>query len=168
MSVSKSDIYADLLKKTCDATVSAAKTVAEEYRFRQAADGKAHPEWLLGHLASSLNTVVLQWVLCEESAVPKGFSRSFAPDFAGGAPITNKAEDYMAWDEVLRVYQDVSDKCVAGIRQIPDGDLPNPLKGAVPDQLRDFFPSNEATINNMILHDSYHRGQMALLNKLPA
>jgi len=168
MSKSKSEIYADLLQKTCDATVTTAQAVAEANRFRQAADGKAHPEWLLGHLASSLNTVVLEWMLGEESAVPKGFGRSFAPDFAGGAPITNKSQDYPSWDEVMQIYKVVSAKCIAGIRQIPDEDLTKPLKGAIPDQFREFFPTNEATISNMTLHDSYHRGQMSLLNNLPA
>lgn len=147
-------------------TLRIAGAVAEADRFRQLKDGKAHPAWLVGHLATSADTIVLGWMLERETSLPKGFRRQFAPDFAGGLPITGKPEDYPAWDEVLGIYDDLMGKVITGIGVLEDADLPSPLKGKMPDSLRDFFSSVGRTLNIMVLHDSYHRGQIGMLSKL--
>ncbi|GMV99551.1 MAG: hypothetical protein AMXMBFR84_06900 [Candidatus Hydrogenedentota bacterium] len=146
-------------------TVQVAESVPENARFLQIRQGKAHPAWLLGHLANTLNVVVLQWVLEKESVTPKGFNRRFAPDFAGGLPITGEAGDYPAWSEILDTYNGVRTQVMGSMLDLQDEELPNPLKGRVPDPLRSFFDTNISTLMRMIRHDSYHRGQMALLGK---
>ncbi|MCC6486446.1 MAG: DinB family protein [Candidatus Hydrogenedentes bacterium] len=166
MSNHKLDLVIEQLTICKGETLRIAGGVAEADRFRQLKEGKAHPAWLVGHLTSSADTIVLGWMLERESSLPKGFRKQFAPDFAGGLPITPKPEDYPAWDEVLGLYDEMMGKVITGIGGLEDGDFPSPLKGNIPDSLRGFFSSVGQTLNIMVLHDSYHRGQIGMLSKL--
>lgn len=166
MSPIKIEWYQELLRRSRDETLKTAKGVPESRRLVQLREGKAHPLWLLGHLANTMNVVCLQWVLEKESLTPKGFGKRFAPDFGGGAPITANAGDYPAWDEVAAIYDQVLSAAIDGVAALNDEDLPLPLRGRIPDPLREFFKSNDFTLTQMVIHDSYHRGQMGLLGKL--
>ncbi len=150
-----------------DETLRIAGNVPESHWLKQLVDGKAHPMWLIGHLTNTVNTVVVRWTLGERLEMPKGFGRRFAPDFAGGLPITGNAEDYPEWDEVVSLYRLVMTTAIDGIGKLADDELPNPLPGEVPDQLRGFFSSIGRSLSIMVSHDSYHRGQIGMLSKLP-
>jgi hypothetical protein len=160
------EVYRQQLKLCRNETLRVAGEVKPEQRLVQLREGKAHPMWLVGHLTSTINSVTLQWMLGKGSLVPKGYGRTFAPDFAGGTPITNKPEDYPEWDEVVALYSRVMDAAIEGIASIPDEDLDLPLKGAMPEGLRSFFSTNGKTLAIMASHDSYHRGQIGLLSHL--
>jgi len=147
-------------------TLRVAASVPESDRFRSLKDGKAHPAWLIGHLANTVDTVVNQWMLLEERRLPKGHGRMFAPDFAGGLPITPDPANYPAWDEIVALYNQVMTVAIDGIGELPELLLPEPLRGDVPDSMRNFFSSSGKTLNIMVLHDSYHRGQIGMLSKL--
>jgi hypothetical protein len=163
MSKSKIELYQSQLKRCRAETLKIAGGVPERRRLAQLKDGKAHPLWLLGHLANTMNVVCLQWVLEKESLTPKGFGKKFAPDFGGGAPITPNPP---GWDEVAGVYDQVLSAAIDNVSALSDEDLPLPLKGRIPEPLREFFISNEFTLTQMVIHDSYHRGQIGLLGKL--
>jgi hypothetical protein len=166
MASPKLDVFALLLKMCRNETLRVAGSVPPERRLFQLKEGKAHPLWLVGHLANTVNSVVLQWMLQDQSLAPKGFGRKFAPDFIGGAPVTANPDDYLPWDDVLGIYEKVLTQAIDGLAKLNDADLPNPLKGDVPEGMRDFFKTNEITLGIMIGHDSYHRGQIGLLSRL--
>jgi len=166
MSSAKVELLQEQLTSCRDETLRVAGSVSEPDRFRQLKEGKAHPAWLVGHLTSTVNTVVLRWMLAQRVELPKGFGRQFAPDFAGGLPITNNPADYPAWDDLLPLYESVMTAAINGIGNLSDADLPNPLQGEVPEQLRNFFSSNGKSLCIMVSHDSYHRGQIGMLSKL--
>ena len=147
-------------------TLRVAGSVSEADRFKPLKEGKAHPAWLIGHLANTIETVVNRWMLLEEGRLPKGFGRKFAPDFAGGLPITPNPADYPAWDEVVDLYAQLMTAAIEGIEKFSDTDLPEPLPGELPEPMRGFFSSIGKTLNIMVLHDSYHRGQIGMLSKL--
>ena len=63
MNNSRTELYAELYEAAIKATVKAAEKVPEDKRTRQAQNEKAHPLWLLGHLAFSFDTVVNVWAL---------------------------------------------------------------------------------------------------------
>jgi uncharacterized damage-inducible protein DinB len=102
----------------------------------------------------------------QESALSREEARVFAPDFAGGTPPSTDASLYPAWDEVVQRYDTVMRQVVQQLSFLRDDELGQPLKGRMPDALRDFFPTNEATLLRLINHDAYHRGQIAMLAKL--
>lgn len=168
MSNPKIELFSELLETCITETAKVAGGVREQDRLLQLKDGKAHPLWLVGHLTNTLNTIVLQWVLGAESALPRAYGRTFAPDFAKGAPITKNPADYPGWDEVLEYHQKIGAQCVEGIKTLQDADLSQPLKGPVPDSRRDSFKTNQIALTRMINHDNYHRGQIGLLSKLNA
>jgi len=159
-------IYVSLLETCVADTLKVAGAVRPEDRLVQVKPGKAHPMWLVGHLANTLNTVVLQWVLGEESRLTREFGKKFAPDFAHGDPITANPSDYPDWDEVIGLYGTIGAHVGERIKTLTDSDLPLPLKGSIPESRRDFFKSNQVTLGRMIGHDAYHRGQIGLLAKI--
>jgi len=159
-------LLADLLEEARNHTLQTAAGVPESHRLKQVQAGKATPLWLVGHLANTLNTLVLVYTLEEASALSREQSNLFAPDFVGGKAPTGNADDYPAWDEVIELYKAVFDRTVPGIRKLSDDALAAPLPGRLPDALREYFSSIGTTLSIMVHHDGYHRGQIGMLAKL--
>ncbi|HRK36618.1 MAG TPA: DinB family protein, partial [Candidatus Hydrogenedentes bacterium] len=95
------ELLASQLKSCMDQTLHIASGVPESARCTQLKPGKAHPLWLIGHLANTINLLLLHWTLQVEGVVPKEYRKKFAPDFGGGDPVTPDPADYPAWDEVV-------------------------------------------------------------------
>ncbi len=167
MSNPKIEVYAAMLERAKLHTLSTANSVPETARLRQLAEGKGTPLWLLGHLANTINVVVRMWMFEEKSMLEADLSLTFAPDFAGGKPPTPNADDYPAWDDVLKLYEEVFNATLPMIRAMEDSQLTEPPKGEVPEPVRSFFSSNAATLDQMVSHDAHHRGQIALIANLP-
>ena len=55
---------------------------------------------------------------------------------------------------------------VTTIEGLSDEDLPGDLKGDVPEQARSFFGNLEESLLGMGLHETHHRGQIALISAL--
>ena len=160
------ELLAEQLAFCREQTLKTASGVPESSRLVQLRPGKGHPLWLLGHLANTANVIVIQWTLNAESITTKEFRKKFAPDFGGGDPVTPNAADYPSWNEVVAAYEKAFDAAVEGVKKLTDADLPNPLPGRIPDPLRQHFSSIGTTLNIMVLHDSYHRGQIGLISAL--
>lgn len=166
MSNVRVSVLADLLEGARKHTLEVAAGVPESHRLKQLQEGKSTPLWLMGHLANTMNTLVVVYTLQEESVFTREQSVLFAPDFAGGKTPTSNADDYPSWDEVLGLYNASFDKALAGIRQLDDAVLGDPVPGKLPDDLRGFFSSIGVTLGIMIGHDAYHRGQIGMIAKL--
>lgn len=166
MSNTKAEVYAGLYEAAVKATVSAAEKVPESHRMRQVQDGKAHPVWLIGHLAHGLNLFVNQWALGGASCCPDEYAPMFAPGVAGGKPVSSNASDYPSWDELLENYKKAGAATVDLIRSLDDGELAGELKGPIPDAARGFFGNLEQTLLGMGTHDAYHRGQLGMIAAL--
>lgn len=163
---SKIELLVDQLSFCREQTLKTASGVPEANRLLQLRPAKAHPLWLVGHLANTANVIMVQWVLNGDSVTPKGFGKMFAPDFGGGAPVTPNAADYPAWDDVVATYDTTLATAIDLAKNLSDDDLPKPLPGRIPDPLRQHFSSIGKSLNIMVLHDSYHRGQIGLLAAL--
>lgn len=166
MSNTKTKLYIEMLENARKQTLQIAGGVPENKRFKQLQTGKATPAWLVGHLANTINVLVVMFILEGDSLVNKELSLSFAPDFAGGKAPTENQDEYPPWDEILALYNKVFDTALAGLAKLDDSALPAPLSSKTPDRLREHFSSVEVTLGFMISHDAYHRGQIGLLSKL--
>lgn len=162
MSQAKVQALAASLQYTVNETAKAAAKVPEAARLKQLAEGKAHPLWLVGHLAQALDNIFIVWTLGGEHAIPKHYAKKFAPGIMGGETITGDAENYPAWDEVLEHYKTLGAQAAAMIGQLQDEELDGDPK-AMPEQARSFFGNLGGTLTSMIAHDSYHRGQLGML-----
>lgn len=163
MSNPKAEVYAGIFDTAIKATVAAAGNIPEAKRLYQAAEGKGHPLWFLGHATFSLNQIVNGWALGGDSVVPEEYRGPFSPGMAGGASITADASKYPSWDEVLANYEKAGAKVIEGLKALDDADLPGDLKGDVPGPAKSFFGNLESTLQSMAAHDAYHRGQMNAL-----
>ena len=165
MSNPKVELLVEQLEKARDETLGLVRDVPADKHFIQLKDGKGTPTWLLGHLANTLNTIILRWILEEPGVLTPEQAKLFSPDFGGGTPVTTDPANYPAWDDLVALYESVANRAVEGVRTLTDSDLPLPLKGRMPEPLRAFFSSNQTALMQMISHDAYHRGQIAILTK---
>ena len=166
MSNTKIQLYTEMLESARKQTLQLAASVPDNKRFKQLQEGKATPAWLVGHLANTINVLVILFILEGDSVLSKELGHTFAPDFAGGKTPTENPDEYPAWDEILALYNKVFDTAIEGLSKLDDSALPNPLSSKMPDRLRDYFSSVEVTLGFMVSHDAYHRGQIGLLAKL--
>lgn len=166
MSNEHANAIADLFELTTTATVAAANKIPEDRRMTQAESGKAHPTWQLGHMAVVTGHVAIGMCLAKTSSLPAEYGRHFAPQALGGKPIESNADAYPQWDEVLATYKTVAKEVAAAIRELDDSELPGPLKGEVPEPLKERFNVLGTTLNAMAIHNGYHTGQMNLLASL--
>lgn len=166
MSNPKTELYIEMLETARKQTLQVAHGVPEGKRFKQLQTGKATPAWLVGHLANTINVLVIMFILEGDSVLSRELGNTFAPDFAGGKAPTENEEEYPAWDDILDLYNKVFDVAITGLSKLDDSALGNPLSNKMPDRLREHFSSIEVTLGFMISHDAYHRGQIGLLSKL--
>lgn len=163
MSRTKIEIIEKLYESTFSATAKAAENVPADKRLKQSKDGKAHPLWLMGHLTFATDTILNSVVLGGDMTLPEQYRKMFAPGMIGGAPVTADASAYPAWDDVVAQYGRVTATTLKKLQDINDDDLPGGMKGKTPPGFEEFFKSFEGVLNTMVLHDTYHRGQMNLL-----
>ena len=160
------NVYKNVFENAYQATLQLADSIPEEKRYKQLKEGKAHPLWLIGHIANTNNLVVNRWCCEGESQLPKEYIKMFGPDFGGGAPPTSDASFYPSWDEVVDSYRKLHEACTAGIATLTEEQLLGDLRGGAPDAMKERFGSVSNTILSMVGHDNYHRGQMAMINAL--
>lgn len=166
MNNTRMSLYIELLEGAQKHTLQIAESVPETHRFKQLQEGKATPLWLIGHMANTVNTLVGVYMLQQPSVLSREHSILFAPDFVGGTPPTTNPDEYPTWDEVIGIYNACYEKALAGLRELDDSVLGNPLPGKLDDKMREFFSSIGVTLNVMVSHDAYHRGQIGMLAKL--
>jgi hypothetical protein len=166
MSDIRPELYANELQTCIDATVKLAEGVAPEKRFKAIKPGKSHPAWLIGHLAGAMDNNIGVWALGIDRMMPRGWGRKFAPDFVGGAPITENTDDYPAWDDIVEEYKKIGTALADGIRKLTPEEIDGDLRGEVPEPFKEMFGNTEKTIATMIRHDTHHRGQIAMLAAL--
>jgi hypothetical protein len=166
MSKAKVELFQEMLEISKKETLKTAGKVPEGKRFTQTCDGKAHPLWLLGHLANTIDVVGTVWAFGGERALPKNYGLKFAPDFAGGIPITTDPEDYPAWEEIVGHYEVAFDRFLDHCRTIEDSDLPQEGRGRIPEEMKKHFSSIGVILRIMVMHESHHRGQMSMLAKI--
>ena len=160
------EVYSDLYKAGAKSTKDVAEKVPEDKRLHQIAEGKAHPLWHVGHLAQGHDLFINQWILGGDSVVSAEYAGIFAPGVMGGGTPTGNADDYPPWDEVMESYVKACTKTIELIEGLSDEELSGDLKGDVPEQARSFFGNLGESLMSMGLHETHHRGQIALIDAL--
>lgn len=166
MSNPKIDVYVLQLKMMAKSAKAEAAKVDESKRLTQATEGKAHPLWIIGHLAWSVDVIVNGILLGQKPQLPREWGKLFGPSIFGGDPVTPDAGKYPDWDALLTAYQETTDRAIEAVSGLADADLPGPVKGNPPGAVKEMFRTLETSLAGLIAHDAHHRGQMALLATL--
>lgn len=147
-------------------TLTVAGRMPEGTQLFQPGEGRPTALWLMGHLANTINTIVIRWILSGENTLTKEQAKLFAPDFGGGDPPSTDASKYPTYAEVIALYDTSMKAAIAGLAALSDEDLDKPLPKPLPEPMTKFFPSIGKSIYRMISHDAYHRGQIGMLSKI--
>lgn len=159
---------ARLIRATMQQTEKAIKACPDGRWYHRLGPDKATPLWLLGHLANTAdfigNTVGLG-ASC--GAIPKEWRRKFTPTFLGGDPITTNPADYPTKDEVIEAYRRSMNHLADAVAGLSDEELLGPPKGKMLEPLKALVSSLQDCVSLNIVHDSHHRGQLAMLANAP-
>lgn len=159
---------ARMIRACAQQTEKISKGVPEGRRLYQLGPGKSTPLWLLGHLANTADFIGCHCGLGKSSGlVPEPWRKKFTPPMFGGDPITSNAADYPSWEEVLDTYKKVLAHLEAGVAALSDEDLLAAPRKPLPPPLAAMLPSLQDCVSLNVIHDSHHRGQMALLGAAP-
>ena len=166
MSSPQAQQLADMFEQSVQQAIGSAESVAEDKRYKQLKDGKAHALWFMGHIANTNSLIILRWCCEATPTMPKEYIRKFSPDFGGGEAPTADPSNYPSWDETIDLFRQTGEACVEGIRKLSDEELAGNVRGGAPEAMVERFGSVSKTIGSMIMHSDYHRGQMNLINAL--
>ena len=132
---------------------SALKDLAQDNFEARIQDKGNSMKWLVGHLAAS------RYVLARHIGIDE--AGPFGDTFARGAEV-KAAADYPSYEEILKVWEEISDKVEARLGELTDDDLSTSMEAQ--------YPINDGTVLSAIaflsLHETYHAGQLAYIRRL--
>ena len=158
------DAYAQLMELEMKIVLATAVKIDPAKYLKQWREEKAHPLWLLGHIANTNNLLINMWCCAGESKLPKEWREKFSPDFGGGVAPRPEADFYPTWDEVLEAYKEVTQFCIDTVPTLTDEELAGPMRGGAPEPIQERFKTVDNALRVVTLHSAYHRGQMAMIN----
>lgn len=165
--VTAAGTLARLLQITQGQTEKYIKSCPENKRLAQISAGKATPLWLVGHLAAVTEFLGNVIGMNQKGILPPDYRKKFMPVEFGGNPITTNPADYPSWDEVVSNYKKVMGSLAESTAGVPDEELNGPTRGATPERLNSMITCLQDAITIHIVHDSHHRGQLALIANRP-
>lgn len=136
------------------ALVSAALKDLSQEDIEARIDDKGNSmKWLVGHLASSRFVLIRHLGVDEQGPLGDTFAR--------GADV-KPAADYPSYAEILKVWEDISEKVETRLGEVTDDDLSAPMDAP--------YPISDGTTLSAIaflsLHETYHTGQLAYIRRL--
>lgn len=159
---------ARLLGASQGQTEKVAKGCPADRRLFTLGPNKAHPLWLLGHLGNTAEFIGNYIGFGKPSGHwPREWAKRFTPEMFGGDKISTNAADYPSMEEVLAAYTKVFEALRENVAAASDGELLAGPKGELPAPLKTMISSLQDCISLNVVHDSHHRGQMALLAAAP-
>lgn len=135
----------------------------DERWFVPIAPGKAHANWLFGHLTHTLNNALLKFCLGGEWVIPEAWGEIYGPAHRGGRAPESDPAIYIPAAEIRPLYQESMEAVLAGIAALTDADLDEPPRGMLPEQISPIFATIGSALGHIVQHDAYHRGQIVFL-----
>lgn len=117
-------------------------------------NGGNHPLWCLGHLAYSEGNLIHKFCMGKENPVA-----DWAEVFAERTTVSNNADDYPPFDEVMAKAQEIRAGTNAYIDSLSESDLDNPSHA--PEEMAEYFGTVGQCLAAMPVHIGFHGGQVA-------
>lgn len=152
-----------LLKDTRKHTLAQVEGLTDEEMMFQPGPETNHPLWLLGHIVTSENGLILRWC-AGQSAMPEEYAKLF---FMGTKPQSDLSI-YPKKDEVLEVLADVHTNSIEVVETLTPEQLDERPEGyeEMAPGAQQLFWSKGACIWHHAMHEAAHAGQITLLRRL--
>ena len=152
-----------LLEDTRKHTLAQVEDLTEAEMMFQPRPETNHPLWLLGHIVTSENGLILRWC-AGQSAMPGGYAKVF---FMGTRPQSDPSV-YPKKDEVLGVLADVHTQAIEVVKALAPEELEERPIGfeEMNPGAQQLFWSKGACIWHHAMHEASHAGQITLLRRL--
>jgi len=157
------EMLVDQLESVRRITLETFSDLAPRERLHQAAPGVNHPLWLLGHIATSEDHLVLDFC-AGRPLLPK----NYGPLFGIGSKPLGDASAYPAAEEVLTELSRVHKSALAYVRgaSAAELDLPPVPFERMEGRARELFRTRGRCIWFHGHHEAMHAGQMGYIRRL--
>jgi len=157
------EMLADQLEGARRITLETFADFAPAERLHQAAPGVNHPLWLLGHIATSEDHLILDFC-SERPLLPKEYGKLFAM----GSKLLEAPSGYPPAEEVLGHLARVHEAALAYVRGVSpaDLDLPPVCIDRLEGRARQLFATRGRCIWFHGHHEAMHAGQMGYIRRL--
>ena len=116
--------------------------------------GGNHPMWCVGHLAYSEANLVNVLIKGEEHPFPE-----WEGLFKQGGEVYTESSKYPAYEDVISKLEEVRASTLALLDTLTDDDLDKPSHAE--EEMKDFFGTVGACLAVIVIHYSFHGGQIA-------
>lgn len=117
-------------------------------------NGGNHPLWVLGHLVHAESFLLDECMQGKPNRFPE-FKELFG---AGTEPQTDAAK-YPGMDQLLASFDEIRADTLAFLDSLSEEDLER--NNSAPEDFADFFGTNAKCFSALIIHTSFHTGQVA-------
>ena len=157
------DLMVHCLEDTRKHTLAQVEDLTDPEMMFQPKPDVNHATWLLGHVVTSENGLILRWC-AGESAMPGRFLKVF---FMGTGPDPDPSV-YPAKEEILKVLADVHTRAVEVVKGLSAEQLDERPVGyeEMPPGARELFWCKGACIWHHASHEAGHAGQISMLRRL--
>lgn len=157
------EMLADQLEGARRITLETFNDLAPNERLHQAAPGLNHPLWLLGHIATSENHLILDFC-AGKPLLPK----EYGPLLGIGSKPVADASAYPPAETLLAELARVHEAALAYVRGMNPADLDLPPLGfeRLPDRAKELFATRGRCIWHHAHHEAAHAAQMAYIRRL--
>ncbi len=117
-------------------------------------NGGNHPLWVLGHAARAESDLLDVFILGQQNRFPEWDGL-----FEMGTTPSTDASDYPSMDELHAKFESIRAASLAHLETLSEDDLDQPSHA--PEELKSYFGTVGACYSAMIVHLSFHAGQVA-------
>lgn len=157
------ELFAAQIDAARQATLSTFADFAPAEHLYQPQAELNHPLWLLGHIATSEDHLILGFA-GNQSALDDKFNKLFA---IRSKPLTD-ASAYPAANDILAQMADIHSRTLAFVRALSPADLAAAAPGTahLPPPVRERFGTVGRCIVGHIHHEATHTGQLAYIRRM--
>ena len=144
-------------------TLAGVEGLTDEEMMFQPKPGMNHPLWLLGHVATSENGLILH-ACAGKTLLPEGWAEKFG---IGSQPVGD-AKAYPTKEEVVATLATLHAEAIAYVKMLKEADLSSLPVGIerFPKPAQERFNTVMKCLTGHITHEASHAGQMAVLRRL--
>ena len=130
------------------------ESMKDEPLVQPTSKGGNHPLWVLGHLVHAESFLLDECMQGKQHRYPE-FQELFG---AGTQPQTDAAK-YPGMDQLFAAFDEIRSDTLAYLDTLSDEDLEK--KSNAPEEMADFFGTIGKCFSALVVHTSFHAGQVA-------
>lgn len=163
MSKNQSELLTIQFERAEEMTLQVVADFPMDRWFLPLAPGKAHANWLFGHMTHTLNNAVLKFCYGQDWIIGPEWGEIYGPAHRGGRTPSGDPGGYLSAEEIADWYKKSMAAVRAGLVELEDTQMTEAPRGILSENISATFATNGSLLSHIVQHDAYHRGQIVFL-----